>query len=214
MTKKMALRLASYLAPEGVQVEQVQLGKEKKARGVKGSTKRKGKQPLKVENDPPQMLDMFKTAVKKNAQIKNKVKLRRFEFVKLLENAEMYTDKEHPDYKAKDFSASIDARTTITWDKIVERMVAYCKAHNFDSDESTCILVCQTLTNHVRRVRSDEAGTEIQVDDLDDDQLEEYKAKQTNLDKLGVTLMALEAVATHKAGVEGSYGEQALELLQ
>ena len=69
---------------------------------------------------------------------------------------------------AKDFSASIDARTTITWDKIVERMVAYCKAHNFDSDESTCILVCQTLTNHVRRVRSDEHGVEMDVEDLDD----------------------------------------------
>lgn len=42
----------------------------------------------------------------------------------------------------------------------------------------------------------------------------DYIAKQCNLDRLGVTVMALEAVATHAAGVEGNFGDEALGLIQ
>ena len=38
--------------------------------------------------------------------------------------------------------------------------------------------------------------------------LKDYKKKQDFLDALGVTQMALEAVSTHPAGVEGSFGDE------
>ena len=41
---------------------------------------------------------------------------------------------------------------------------------------------------------------------------EEYKAKQSNLNALGVTDLVLVAIATHRAGIEGNMADEALEV--
>ena len=40
-----------------------------------------------------------------------------------------------------------------------------------------------------------------------------YKAKQSNLNDLGVTELALVAIATHRAGTQGDFVYEALEVL-
>ena len=108
-------------------------------------------------NDPPQMLEVFKLAVRENRLITQKVMKRQYELVKALENVEKYTG---PDKGNQDFPKDgVDARVKITWTDIVNRMVKYCKMHNFDEgNEDTCTLVVKTLTNSLRRERSDTQG--------------------------------------------------------
>ena len=44
--------------------------------------------------------------------------------------------------------------------------------------------------------------------------MQTYKAKQTNLCRLGVADVAIVAIGTHRSGVEGNLADEGLELLQ
>ena len=49
--------------------------------------------------------------------------------------------------------------------------------------------------------------------DLSDEEYDAYRAKQTMLDKCGVTDVAAVAISTHPAGIEGNMADTAIELL-
>lgn len=76
------------------------------------------------------------------------------------------------------------------------------------------------------QARTDATGQEVDIlkmeqepppegitDDGPRTMLAAYKAKQSNLNNLGVTKLALVAIATHRAGIEGNLADEALELL-
>ena len=77
----------------------------------------------------------------------------------------------------------------------------------------TCILIMNILRNHLLKARTEEDGTLLGFDEMDERMFKDYKAKQTNLNELGVTEACLVAIATHRAGIEGNLADEALELL-
>jgi hypothetical protein len=49
----------------------------------------------------------------------------------------------------------------ITWQAIVDRMVQYLKAHNFDKDESNCIRIVTAFRFHLVKARCTDDGAEV-----------------------------------------------------
>ena len=92
-------------------------------------------------------------------------------------------------------------------------MVSYVKSHNFDEDETVNIQIFTIFKNHLLKARTEEDGTLVGFDDMEDEMYEGYKEKQSNLNSLGVTDLALVAIATHRAGIEGNLADEALEVL-
>ena len=82
--------------------------------------------------------------MRKNEHIETKVKLRRFELVTLLETAEQTTGPENTLH-----NPDCDACASISFGELVQRMVGYVELHNWDEDETTCILIFTILKNHL-----------------------------------------------------------------
>lgn len=104
----------------------------------------------------------------------------------------------------------------ITWGELVDRMIRYSKAHNFDADESHCIRVFNVLRSCLLRAHSSPTGEQSAFDTNSDAgrlQLKNYREKQVFLDARGVTNAALLAVSTHSAGIQDNLADKALDLL-
>jgi hypothetical protein len=164
---------------------------------------------IEAYEPPVTMLSNFTEALWNNPHIMNKLMARRFEFARKLENAAVTTDPDSPDntnlppYAVK-----------VTWVNIVDRMVKYVKAHNFDADEEHNIRIFNALKSSLLRARSTEGGEVRDRGDLSDEEYEIYHNKQTFLDERGVTAIVCTAIATHPAGIEGNLADVGLELLQ
>jgi hypothetical protein len=101
----------------------------------------------------------------------------------------------------------------ITWSMLVDRLVDFAQAHNFDKDESNIIRVHNVLKNHILKSRSDGQNV-LETSDMDIKQLESYRKAQIKLDEKNVTRMALSAISTHTPGLRGTAAVSAIELLQ
>eukprot|EP00615_Pteridomonas_danica_P005853 CAMPEP_0114339576 /NCGR_PEP_ID=MMETSP0101-20121206/7817_1 /TAXON_ID=38822 ORGANISM="Pteridomonas danica, Strain PT" /NCGR_SAMPLE_ID=MMETSP0101 /ASSEMBLY_ACC=CAM_ASM_000211 /LENGTH=2941 /DNA_ID=CAMNT_0001472581 /DNA_START=113 /DNA_END=8938 /DNA_ORIENTATION=+ len=164
---------------------------------------------IEAYEPPVTMLSNFSEALWNNPHIMNKLSARRFEFARKLENAELTTDPSNP----KNSNLPPYA-VKVTWVNIVDRMVRYVKAHNFDANEEHNIRIFNALRSSLLRARSTESGEVRDRGDLDDEEYEIYKNKQTFLDQRGVTAIVCTAIATHTAGIEGNLADCGLELLQ
>jgi hypothetical protein len=101
----------------------------------------------------------------------------------------------------------------ITWDMIVDRLVKFAKAHNFDKDESNIIRVHHVFTNHILKARS--IGNKVlETSDMDSEQIDAYREVQCQLNDKGVTEIALLAISTHTPGLRNTAAVSAIELLQ
>ena len=80
-----------------------------------------------TKRPPRDLYRFFVAALAANPQIKNTVARRRFEFAQVLEEAELATTPANDEDRSR-FPAAV----VVTWGDIVDRMVRYLKAHNFD----------------------------------------------------------------------------------
>eukprot|EP00615_Pteridomonas_danica_P011890 CAMPEP_0114363634 /NCGR_PEP_ID=MMETSP0101-20121206/26762_1 /TAXON_ID=38822 ORGANISM="Pteridomonas danica, Strain PT" /NCGR_SAMPLE_ID=MMETSP0101 /ASSEMBLY_ACC=CAM_ASM_000211 /LENGTH=1145 /DNA_ID=CAMNT_0001510471 /DNA_START=4503 /DNA_END=7937 /DNA_ORIENTATION=+ len=101
----------------------------------------------------------------------------------------------------------------ISWSMIVDRLVEFTKAHNFDKDESNIIRVHNVFKNHILKSRSD-GNRVLETSDMDSHQIDVYREVQASLDEKGVTQIALMAIATHTPGLRNTAAVSAIELLQ
>ena len=159
---------------------------------------------------PQEMLRCFSDTLDE-PKLLNKLNKRRFLFVETMEGAEALTTD--PRRTAVPLGGSGDV------EMIVQRMVRYCRAHNYDKDESRVIRIFNALHSHLRKVRGLGDGTVYDLQQLTNlrrrsQKLEEMAQVQNELNRLGVTNAALTAVATHPAGIEGNAADVGLELLQ
>ena len=51
-----------------------------------------------------------------------------------------------------------DACAPISFNDVIRRMVTYVTAHNFDEDETTCILIFKIMRNHMLKVIGERGG--------------------------------------------------------
>ena len=148
----------------------------------------------------------------------------------ILENASLNTGETGANNKVGGCDGM--GATEITWPMLVGRMVKYVEAHNHDKDETTCLSVMKVLRSHLVRARSAEVqtlspsfittdgesvlsqdGTLGDMWDLPEDRLAAYIEKQTSFVELGVASIALRAIATHPASVEGNLADAVSFLL-
>ena len=120
-TKRYAQFLASKLAPDDADIEKVALGdtRRKSTARLPSAQRKKLAADAKAHEDPITMLEYFKETVRENAQIKNKVKLRRFALVDLLEGIEDATGPESGNFDVA--AGGVDARVKITFNMVVTR---------------------------------------------------------------------------------------------
>jgi hypothetical protein len=102
---------------------------------------------------------------------------------------------------------------------IAKRMVQYCKAHNFDKDDSHLVRIFAALRSHLCKARGKSDGSMFDIFDVQDTatrmkKLSDLQFLQRELNTWGVTEVVLTAIATHPAGSEGNAADEGLELLQ
>jgi len=169
-------------------------------------------------NTSKDMFRFFSAAIAQNEKIKNAVNARRFTFAQVLEEAEVSTDPEHWPGGHKAYKRMFPSAVSVTWTGIVNRMIKYVNAHNFDQDETHCIRVFSALTAHLLRARANPDGTLMSItEDLEGDAMQEklgaFRQRQNHLNSHGVTQAALFAIATHDSGSPGSLADVASTFL-
>jgi hypothetical protein len=106
---------------------------------------------------PGTMVDYFYEAIDNNPLVINKLLSRKFQLVTVLETAAQTTGEAGAKNGIK--GADGEGSVTITWDQIVMRMVKYMREHNYDSDETTCLLILKIFRFHLLKARSTEVTT-------------------------------------------------------
>ena len=125
-------------------------------------------------------LSQFSKALKYNPLIQQGMERRNFEFVEVLENARQRTSGGQSEYE---LHRGLDTkRGVVTWEMVVTRFNKYVRAHMFDSDQSTCILMLNVFRSHLRKGRRKPDTVEV-VDrsDLDEEHYEKYQQMQVGV---------------------------------
>jgi hypothetical protein len=166
---------------------------------------------LGIYVDPATMTEYFHEALDNNVFINKKLLARKFHLLHVLETAAETTGEGGVKNGIK--GAKGEGAVTITWDQIVVRMVSYMREHNYDPDETTCLLILRCFRFHLLKARSTDSGTEIELCDMSDKAAAEYSRKQSSYVDFKVVDVVLTAIATHPANVEGNLADESIELL-
>jgi len=154
-------------------------------------------------------LGMFHESLVNNPRVKNKLESRKFELVKILENAADLTGKRGVMNGV--LGAGAVGSVAISWDDICSRFVKFSAAHNFDKDESTTLRIFRIFRSHLVKARSNADGTPIEH--MNEEQEAHYEECQRALAERGVAEVVVNAIATHAPNVEGNLADEGIELL-
>ncbi len=96
----------------------------------------------------------FHEALTQNPLIQNRLQQRRFELVRVLETAEQVTGPTARDKRQPVPGCDGPGSVQINWPQLIDRLVRFVKAHNYDANEEACLRIFRVFHSFVLSKRS------------------------------------------------------------